>query len=41
MMDEDDFDEVAAKNLLIENLFNEGLPTARKQKKVKDENVEM
>lgn len=30
MMDEDDFDEMTAKNLLIESLFSEGLPTANK-----------
>ena len=40
-MEEDDLDEMTAKNLLIESLFNEGLPTANKQKKVKGEDVQM
>jgi hypothetical protein len=41
MMEDDDLDEMTAKNLLIESLFNEGLPTANKQKKVKGEDVQM
>jgi len=29
-MEDEDMDEMTAKNILIENLFNEGLPDAKK-----------